>query len=289
MVLSCGLHLIAFVGLIVVLRTASSDAPIRPRRSITFVTFTPQVPRMVMPAAEDLRSSPAPAQQPSREEPAVARMLESQLLPHGTPGVEAPKPIDLVEIEHVSAELVASSLLPTVPATAESRASASGAPAVGLFDVRLAADRHLTERPSASVQLAGFGEAAPRREVRADRAADQIRSGGFDLRSSPLPSPTPAPAVVPHDQIDLPVEITFKPSPDYTEEARALKVEGVVSLEVVFCASGEIRVLRVLDGLGHGLDETAAGAARRIRFRPARSGGVAVDLRTTLRITFRVT
>jgi TonB family protein len=272
MVLSCGLHLIAFVGLIVVIRTASPDAPIRPKRSITFVTFAPQAPRMVMASVEDVRSVPAPAQHASREEPAVTRMLEPQLLPHDMPGVEAPKPIDLVEIEPVSAEVVPAS------------------PAVGLFDARPAgADRRRTQRPSASVQLAGFGEATPRLEVRADRAADQIRSGGFDLRSSPSPSPSLAPAVVRHGPIDLPVEITFKPSPDYTEEASALKVEGVVSLEVVFCASGEIRVLRVIDGLGHGLDERAAGAARRIRFRPARSGGVAVDLRTTLHITFRVT
>jgi TonB family protein len=111
-----------------------------------------------------------------------------------------------------------------------------------------------------------------------------LRPAGFDIRAAPAPSA----AVGRRDPIDRPVEITSKPSPAYTDEARALKVEGVVRLEVVFLASGEVRVVRVLDGLGHGLDEAAAQAAERIRFQPARAAGVAVDLRTTLHITFRL-
>lgn len=67
-----------------------------------------------------------------------------------------------------------------------------------------------------------------------------------------------------------PVEILFKPRPAYTDEARAKKIEGEVLLEVVFSASGEVRVLRVVKGLGYGLEESAESAARQIRFRPAR-------------------
>src|SRR5205807_4132463 len=51
-----------------------------------------------------------------------------------------------------------------------------------------------------------------------------------------------------------PVEIQFKPRPVYTQEARQLHVEGEVLLEVTFGASGEIRIQRVVRGLGHGLD-----------------------------------
>jgi len=54
-----------------------------------------------------------------------------------------------------------------------------------------------------------------------------------------------------------PVEILSKPKPAYTEEARAKKIEGEVLLEMQFSASGEARVVRVVRGLGHGLDETA--------------------------------
>ena len=57
-----------------------------------------------------------------------------------------------------------------------------------------------------------------------------------------------------------PVEITFKPNPIYTDEARSLKLEGEVLLEVQFAASGQLHVNRVVRGLGHGLDETAIEA-----------------------------
>ena len=46
----------------------------------------------------------------------------------------------------------------------------------------------------------------------------------------------------------VPAEITFKPTPVYTEEARKLHIEGEVLLEVVFEASGKLRVQRVIRG-----------------------------------------
>src|SRR5271157_3682329 len=50
------------------------------------------------------------------------------------------------------------------------------------------------------------------------------------------------------------VEITYKPNPVYTDEARKQKLEGEVLLEVMFGANGQIHVNRVVRGLGHGLD-----------------------------------
>jgi hypothetical protein len=55
-----------------------------------------------------------------------------------------------------------------------------------------------------------------------------------------------------------PVAIESKPAPVYTEEARRLRVEGDVVLQVVFTAAGQIRIVGVVKGLGHGLDEAAA-------------------------------
>jgi len=89
--------------------------------------------------------------------------------------------------------------------------------------------------------------------------------------------------------IDRPVEILFKPTPEYTDEARAARIEGTVTLELEFTAAGEVRVLRVVRGLNHGLDEAAQRAALRIRFKPAQSAdGRAVDSRATVQITFRL-
>jgi len=86
-----------------------------------------------------------------------------------------------------------------------------------------------------------------------------------------------------------PVEILFKPKPAYSVEAREMRLEGEVSLQVVFQASGTIRVVRVVQGLGHGLDEAAQQAALRVRFKPAMRGGVPVDTNATIKISFELT
>jgi TonB family protein len=107
---------------------------------------------------------------------------------------------------------------------------------------------------------------------------------GFDRTAS---APV-QPSVAVTKPIDRPVEIVFKPSPEYTDEARSARIEGTVTLHLEFSAAGDVRVLRVVRGLGHGLDEAAERAALRIRFKPAQSEGRAVDSRATVYITFRL-
>ena len=65
------------------------------------------------------------------------------------------------------------------------------------------------------------------------------------------------------------MEIISKPNPVYTEEARQLKLQGEVLLEVLFGANGQLHVNRVVRGMGHGLDEAAVSAANKMRFKPA--------------------
>jgi TonB family protein len=85
-----------------------------------------------------------------------------------------------------------------------------------------------------------------------------------------------------------PVEITFKPNPVYTDEARSLKLEGEVLLEVSFSANGTLHVNRVVRGLGHGLDEAAIAAANKMRFKPALRGGQPVDSTAVVHVTFQM-
>jgi TonB family protein len=85
-----------------------------------------------------------------------------------------------------------------------------------------------------------------------------------------------------------PVEITFKPNPVYTDEARSLKLEGEVLLEVSFSANGTLHVNRVVRGLGHGLDEAAIAAANKIRFKPALRTGQPVDSTAIVHVTFQL-
>jgi TonB family protein len=85
-----------------------------------------------------------------------------------------------------------------------------------------------------------------------------------------------------------PVEITFKPNPLYTDEARSLKLEGEVLLEVSFGANGSLHVNRVVRGLGHGLDEAAMAAANKMRFKPALRAGQPVDSTAVVHVVFQI-
>jgi len=99
------------------------------------------------------------------------------------------------------------------------------------------------------------------------------------------------PAVVAASTIGPPptdVVVISKPQPEYTSEARQLKVQGDVILRVTFTASGQVVVQGVVQGLGHGLDEEARRAAQQIRFRPATRNGQAVDKTTNVTITFQL-
>jgi TonB family protein len=85
-----------------------------------------------------------------------------------------------------------------------------------------------------------------------------------------------------------PVEILFKPKPQYTDEARSRKIEGEVLLQVVFSASGDVRIEHVVQGLGYGLDASAESAARQIRFKPAQQDGHPADSTAIVHITFQL-
>ncbi len=113
----------------------------------------------------------------------------------------------------------------------------------------------------------------------------QLSNGGFDQAETPAARSTIAKVVsTPFEGI----EILEKPRPVYTDEARRLRIEGTVQLRVVFGAAGQIRVVSVVKGLGHGLDEAAVQAAEAIRFRPARRDGHPVDAPAVIQIQFQI-
>jgi TonB family protein len=61
-----------------------------------------------------------------------------------------------------------------------------------------------------------------------------------------------------------------------------------VLLEVVLEATGRIHVVRVVRGLGHGLDDAAMRAAEQIRFKPATRDGQPSDSTAVLHIIFQL-
>ena len=76
--------------------------------------------------------------------------------------------------------------------------------------------------------------------------------------------------------------------PQYTEEARQLKIQGDVVLRVTITTAGEMVVHHVIRGLGHGLDDNAVRAAEQIRFKPAMRDGQPADSTVVLHIIFQM-
>jgi periplasmic protein TonB len=84
-------------------------------------------------------------------------------------------------------------------------------------------------------------------------------------------------------------KVTYKPTPVYTEEAKAMHLEGNVSLRIRVTANGGVQVLGVVHGLGHGLDQSAIQATEATRFRPALdSAGHAVDWEGVVLVNFQM-
>jgi len=67
-----------------------------------------------------------------------------------------------------------------------------------------------------------------------------------------------------------PVRCLYCPDPEYTEEARKEKLQGIVTLEVLVRADGRAGRVKIVKGLGLGLDERAMDAVNAWRFEPAR-------------------
>ena len=87
---------------------------------------------------------------------------------------------------------------------------------------------------------------------------------------------------------DTSIVVQDKPRPEYTAEARSLKIEGDVVIDLIFLANGNIQINRVVSGLGHGLDEAAERAAQQIKFKPAQRDHEPVDFPARVRIEFRL-
>ncbi len=113
-----------------------------------------------------------------------------------------------------------------------------------------------------------------------------VAASGFDAK----PDATVSNAIVraPVHEAGKPVEILSHDRPDYTEEGRKLGIQGEVLLRVRFSAGGQVSVLNVVQGLGHGLDEQAQRAAEKIRFKPAESNGQQVDSVAVVHVIFEL-
>ena len=287
--ISVVLHAIFVVVLIVV--------PIRaPEKPAT--SHTRSIGVFVLPATKLVKLPSALVVAPHLPTPSV-----SPLAIRERARVEVPP---LLPVAPIVAKLVEPTPAPFVPAAAsafERPIERPVTPETGLFERTNGAR---TTQVAAAVTIGGFGSAAASPRSAAD-GLDVVTTGGFSSRAPALrgdangsgevqtagfdrgaSAPAQPSVAALTKSLDRPVEIVFKPTPEYTDDARSARIEGTVSLELEFTAAGDVRVLRVVRGLGHGLDEAAQRAALRIRFKPAQSDGRPVDSRAAVHITFRL-
>jgi TonB family protein len=138
-----------------------------------------------------------------------------------------------------------------------------------------------------TVASAGFGSGIANGGKGDGRSNGQgVSTGGFG--SEQVAKSTGPKVMADTGAATTPVEITFKPNPVYTDEARNLKLEGEVLLEMNFSANGTLHVNKVVRGLGHGLDEAAIAAANKIRFKPAMRAGLPVDSTAVVHVVFQM-
>lgn len=305
------LHVVVLSALVSAAHAAAPTAVPRVTPPVTFMRVVPApdpavavpIARFHAPEPPKLAADPIPLPVPT---PVVTKPIDIARAPEPVRAVEpvrptakAPEPIGHA-IEPPKPVQMAGF---DAPAAHAAPVETKRVTAIGAFDTTPANVRPQpgSDRPNV-VAEAGFGTAmasptsqvSPRQvadagfgATRVDaptRSAGSVKTTDFDTREAPRAA-APAPRPV---RIDDPVEVLTKPTPAYTDEARALKIEGEVVLEVEFTAAGEVRVLRVVRGLGHGLDESATRAALGMRFKPAQSGGRPVDFRTTIHIVFRL-
>ena len=85
-----------------------------------------------------------------------------------------------------------------------------------------------------------------------------------------------------------PPELLKEVRPAFTDEARRQGIEGDVVLEIVVRSDGSVGDVKVLQGLGGGLNRNAIEAVRQWRFRPAQRQGTAVDVMVEVAVAFKL-
>lgn len=82
--------------------------------------------------------------------------------------------------------------------------------------------------------------------------------------------------------------VLYKIDPAYTDEARFAKYAGTVVLTIEIFPDGTAQNIRVVKGLGLGLDEKAVEAINQWRFKPGTKDGVPVTVMANIEVNFRL-
>jgi TonB family protein len=148
-----------------------------------------------------------------------------------------------------------------------------------------------------AAQPAGFAESAVTMRVYAEFLRKQGRSdeaSALDASAAAIRKTTSSPRpALPSDVhrvgqgVSAPA-VLQKVDPEYSEEARAVGLDGTVVVSVEIGPDGFGHNARVVQSLGLGLDESALDAISQWHFRPGMKDGQPVTVLATIEVNFRL-
>jgi TonB family protein len=85
-----------------------------------------------------------------------------------------------------------------------------------------------------------------------------------------------------------PPRVIYQPEPEFSEEARKAKFQGICTLALVVGVDGRPSQIRVQSSLGMGLDEKAIEAVKNWKFEPAMKDGHPVPVAIAVEVDFHL-
>ena len=82
--------------------------------------------------------------------------------------------------------------------------------------------------------------------------------------------------------------LIFAPDPEYSEQARRAKYQGVCVVSLIVDAQGNPQRVQVVRHLGKGLDQKAIEAVRQYKFEPAMHNGEPVAVEVNIEVNFKI-
>jgi len=82
--------------------------------------------------------------------------------------------------------------------------------------------------------------------------------------------------------------VTTQPAPEYSDEAREKKFNGVVLVGLIVDKDGMPQEVHIVRGVGMGLDENSVATVRQYRFKPATENGNPVAVRMMVEISYNI-
>ncbi|MBV9086625.1 MAG: TonB family protein [Acidobacteriaceae bacterium] len=321
--LSVAIHVVGLILLTqIVINAPQEFRKVSTRQSVTLIAPAPYQPSHAVPPPPPRIKAPEPKVLAELRPPKIAPLPKPELQPTPVPkpvlppvieqaSLPAPTPVVPKQAPHVQATNFGggSSAPPTVKAPVRDVQTGgfgdpNGVPGTGKKDAKVTiASLGAFDLPAGggygngsggthgirgTVASAGFGNgiAGPGNGNGRGPGSGRVLQAGFGDATPAAPS-APRRAEAAKPQL-TPVEIISKPRPIYTDEARKMHLQGEVLLDVMFTAGGQVRVLRVVRGLGHGLDEAALRAAEQIHFKPALREGQPYDSNAVVHIVFEL-